>query len=553
MATKRGKSVPRKAVRAARPAGKPPERQAAAGGSFRLTYATMFDPPESVHTDFEQALAGVKAGLGKRHAMWIGGKERTAAEWFEDRSPINTSWILGEFPKGTAQDVQDALAAARAAFPAWSRTRWQERVRLLRKAVALIEKRVYDIAAAVALEVGKNRMEALGDVQETADLIAHSCDAMERNDGYVRQLGRDPLKDYRATNFSVLRPYGVWAIISPFNFPVALSGGPTGAALVSGNTVVFKPATDTPWAGALLAQCLRDAGLPDGVFNYVTGPGGIVGQALISDPRVDGITFTGSSEVGLHIYRTFASGRYPRPCIAEMGGKNAAVVSRHADLDRAALGIFRSAFGLQGQKCSACSRVYVETPAKEDLLQKLLDLTGKISVGDPTRRENWFGPVINRRAYDDYRGYVEAAGQAGRFLTGGTQLTQGDLAQGYFCAPTIVDGVPVDHRLWKQEMFLPILLVAGVASLDEAMGLTNDTDYGLTAGFYGSKKEAAWFFDKIQVGVSYVNRPQGATAGAWPGYQPFGGWKASGSTGKSNGGPYYLTLYMHEQSQTIIE
>ena len=553
MATKRGKSAPRRAVRAARPGPKTSKRRPAAGGSFRLTYATMFDPPETLHSSFEEALAGVKAGLGKRHTMWIGGKECPAAEWFEDRSPINTGWVLGEFPKGTAQDVQDAVTAARAAFPSWSRSRWQERVRLLRKAVALIEKRVYDIAAAVALEVGKNRMEALGDVQETADLIAHACDTMERNDGFIRQLGRDPLKGYHATNFSVLRPHGVWVVISPFNFPVALSGGPAGAALVSGNTVVFKPATDTPWAGALLAQCLRDAGLPDGVFNYVTGPGGVVGEALIGDPRVDGITFTGSSEVGLRIYRTFAAGRYPRPCIAEMGGKNAAIVSRHADLDRAALGIFRSAFGLQGQKCSACSRVYVEAPIKEALLQKLLDLTGKVTVGDPTRRDNWLGPVINRKAYDDYRGYIEAASQAGRIVTGGAQLTQGDLAEGYFCAATIVDGVPVDHRLWKQEMFLPILLVAGVESLDKAMRLTNGTDYGLTAGFYGSKKEAAWFFDNIQVGVSYANRPQGATAGAWPGYQPFGGWKASGSTGKSNGGPYYLTLYMREQSQTIIE
>jgi 1-pyrroline-5-carboxylate dehydrogenase len=513
----------------------------------------MFDPPEALHTRFEEALAAVKAGLGKRHAMWIGGKERGAAEFFEDRSPINTGWVLGEFPRGTARDVDDALAAARAAFPGWSRTRWQERVRLLRKVVALIEKRAYTLGAAVALEVGKNRLEALGDVQETADLIAYYCNAMEDNGGYIRAMGRDPLKGYAATNVSVLRPYGVWAVISPFNFPVALSGGPAGAALVSGNTVVFKPATDTPWAGALLAQCVRDAGLPDGVFNFVTGPGGVVGQALISSPQVDGITFTGSSEVGLHILRSFAGGRYPRPCIAEMGGKNAAIVSRRADLDRAALGIFRSAFGLQGQKCSACSRVYAERPVKDALVQRVLDLLGKVTVGDPTRREHWMGPVINRKAYEDYQGYVDDLRQAGRILTGGARLTHGDLAQGYYCAPTLVDGAPVGHRLWKQEMFLPILLVAGVDSLEEAMRLTSDTDYGLTAGFYGSKKEVAWFFDTIQVGVGYANRPQGATAGAWPGYQPFGGWKASGSTGKSGGGLYYLPLYMREQSQTTIE
>jgi 1-pyrroline-5-carboxylate dehydrogenase len=547
------------AVKHTRRPGTKPSKTAARGkakaapGGFKLTYATMFDPPALVHDRFEKALAGVKAALGRDHPMWIGGKERQAADRFEDRSPINTSWLLGTFQKGTAQDVANALEAARRAFPLWSRRKWQDRVRLLRKVVALIEKRVYDIAAAVSLEVGKNRMEALGDVQETADLIAYYCDAMERHGGFIRPQGRDPLKGYRATNVSVLRPHGAWVVISPFNFPMALSGGPAGAALVAGNTVVFKPATDTPWAGALLAQCFRDAGLPDGVFNFVTGPGSTVGETLITSPLVDGITFTGSYEIGMHIYRTFAGGRYPRPCIAEMGGKNAAIVSRRADLDRAAIGILRSAFGLQGQKCSACSRVFVEKPVQEAFLSKLVDLTTKISVGDPTLRENWMGPVINRKAFDDYRGYVEELGKAGAILCGGRQLTEGDLAHGYYCAPTLVEKVPLDHPLWKHEMFLPIAMVARVESLEDALQLANDVDYGLTAGFYGSKKEAAWFFDRIQAGVAYANRPQGATTGAWPGYQPFGGWKGSGSSGKSGGGPYYVQQYMHEQSQTLIE
>jgi 1-pyrroline-5-carboxylate dehydrogenase len=513
----------------------------------------MFDPPAHLHAAFEKALAGVKAGLGREYPMWIGGKERQAAERFEDTSPINTTWLLATFPKGTAQDAADALVAARTAFPAWSGMRWQDRVRLLRKVVALIEKRVYEIAAALALEVGKNRTEALGDVQETADLIAYYCDAMERNGGFIRPMGRDPLKGYRATNVSVLRPHGVWVVISPFNFPVALSGGPAGAALVAGNTVVLKPATDTPWAAAMLARCFLDAGLPDGVFNFVTGPGATVGEALIGSPRVDGITFTGSYDVGMHIHRAFAGGRYPRPCIAEMGGKNATIVSRRADLERAAIGIVRSAFGLQGQKCSACSRIFVEKPVKEALVQRLVDLTGKIAVGDPTRLENWMGPVINRKAYDDFKVYVEELRRAGTILTGGKQLTQGELAHGYFCAPTLVDQVPRDHRLWKHEMFLPIVMLAAVESLDEAMQRANEVDYGLTAGFYGSKKEAGWFFDNIRVGVAYANRPQGATTGAWPGYQPFGGWKGSGSSGKNGGGPYYLQLYMHEQSRTLIE
>jgi 1-pyrroline-5-carboxylate dehydrogenase len=513
----------------------------------------MFDPPPALHERFDRALAGVRRDLGREHPMWIGGAPRTTTEWFEDTSPTDTTCVLGRFPRGTAGDVQDAVRAARAAFPAWSRRPWAERVRLLRKAVTIIERRVYELGAALALEVGKNRMEALGDAQETADLIAYYCDQMERNQGFVKPQGRDPLKGYRVTNVSVLRPYGVWVVISPFNFPMALSGGPAGAALVAGNTVVFKPATDTPWAGALLTRCLVDAGLPPGVFNFVTGAGAVVGEALITSPEVDGITFTGSYDVGMHIYRTFASGRYPRPCIAEMGGKNAAVVSRRADLDRAALGIMRSAFGLQGQKCSACSRIFVEEPVREALIRKLQDLTGEIGIGDPTRRENWLGPVINRRAFDDYRGYVEELGRAGAVRCGGRILAAGGLARGHFCAPTLVDGVPADHRLWRHEMFLPIAMIAGVGSLEEAMERANAVDYGLTAGFYGTKPEAARFFERIEAGVTYANRPQGATTGAWPGYQPFGGWKGSGSTGKAGGGPYYLLQYLREQSRTHVE
>ena len=549
MATRSMKKTTRLASKAATIAA----RAKAASGAFKLTYATMFEPPEHLHDDFQKALHGVKAGLGKDHPMWIGGKERSAAERFEDRSPINANWLLGTFAKGTAQDASDAIAAARAAFPTWSRMKWPNRVRLLRRVVDLIEKRVYALAAANALDVGKNRLEALGDVQEAADLISYYCDAMERNKGFVLSMARDPLKRYKATNVSILRPHGVWVVISPFNFPVALSGGPAGAALVAGNTVVLKPATATPWAAALLSQCFRDAGLPDGAFNFVTGPGDTMGEALIGSPVVDGITFTGSYDVGMHICRVFSQGIYPRPCILEMGGKNAAIVSRRADLDRAAVGILRSAFGLQGQKCSACSRVLVEKPVKEALIKKLVDLVNKITVGDPTERENWMGPVINRKAFEDFKAYVEELARAGTILTGGGQLTEGDLAHGYFCAPTLVDGVPPDHRLWRHEMFLPITLIGAVNSLDEAMRWANDVPYGLTAGFYGSAKEAIYFFKNIQVGVAYVNRPHGATTGAWPGYQPFGGWKGSGSSGKNGGGPYYLQLYMHEQIQAIVE
>ncbi|UCH60882.1 MAG: aldehyde dehydrogenase family protein, partial [Anaerolineales bacterium] len=474
--------------------------------TFKLTYATMFNPPEELHTRFEEALMKVKAGLGKEYGMLIGGKEHFASEKFEDRSPVNTDWVLGVFQKGTAQDAQAALAAARQASPAWSSTPWDERVALLRKAADLIDQRTFEIGAAMALEVGKNRMESLGDVAETADLIRYACHQMEMNEGYEVAMGRDPLVGYSAINYSYLRPYGVWLVISPFNFPTALTGGPVGSALVTGNTVVIKPATDTPWVVRMLADCFLDAGLPEGVVNFVTGPGSTLGQALIDSPEVDGVTFTGSFDVGMKIYRDFAQGKYVRPIILELGGKNPAIVSKNADLERAAIGILRSAFGLQGQKCSACSRVFVEEPVYNKLVPRLIELTEKLAVGDPTDRSVYMGPVINRSSYQDYKNFSEELSQGGTILAGGKVLSEGDYAKGYYCTPTLVADLPLSHRLWQHEMFLPITTVAKVSSLEEAMNLANDVNYGLTAGFYGTNEETKWFFENIQAGVTYANR-----------------------------------------------
>jgi 1-pyrroline-5-carboxylate dehydrogenase len=520
---------------------------------FKLTYATMFNPPEELHTKYDEALVKVKAKLGTEYAMIINGKDVKADEKFEDHSPINTDWVLAVMQKGSEKHAQMAMEAARKAFPGWSHTPWQKRVELLRKAASLIEERIFELGAAMSLEVGKNRMEALGDVQETADLIYYSCYQMEKNNGYIVEMGRDPLVGYEATNISVLRPYGVWLVVSPFNFPFALTGGPSGAALAAGNCIVIKPATDTPWIVRLLADCFRDAGLPDGVVNFVTGPGRTLGQALVDSPEVDGATFTGSFDVGMKMYQDFARGKYVRPVILELGGKNPAIVSRHADLERAAIGIVRSAFGLQGQKCSAASRVIVEEPVYDDLLGRLKDLTEKLVIGDPTERATYLGPVINASSYQDFKNFTEELSQAGKFLTGGKVMSGGMYDKGYFCAPTFVTDVPFSHRLWQYEMFLPITTIGKVKNLDEAMTIANSVNYGLTAGFYGSDEEVEWFFDNIQAGVTYANRPQGATTGAWPGFQPFGGWKGSGSSGKNAGGHYYVPLYMHEQIRTRIK
>ena len=349
---------------------------------FKLTYATMFNPPEELHEGFDKAVEKLKNSMGQEYTMLINGKEVKADEKFDDHSPVNTDWKLAVMQKGNSTHAQAAMTAARAAFPMWSHTPWQKRVELLRKAASLIEERIFELGAAMALEVGKNRMESLGDVQETADLIYYSCYQMEKNDGYVVEMGKDPLVGYEARNVSVLRPYGVWLIVSPFNFPHALTGGPMGGALVAGNTVVVKPATDTAWIVRLLIDCFRDAGIPDGVVNFVTGPGSTLGQALVDSPEVDGVTFTGSFDVGMKMYQDFGKRNYVRPMILELGGKNPVIVSKNADLERATIGIIRSAFGLQGQKCSAASRVIVEDSVYDDLVARLKDAASKLVLGD---------------------------------------------------------------------------------------------------------------------------------------------------------------------------
>ena len=521
--------------------------------TFRLTYATMFNPPESMHERFEAAMTTIRAGLGQRHASFIDGADRDATNYAARSSPIDSGLHLGEFALATAADVAAAFTAAQRAYPAWRATPAAERARLVRRVGDIMEERVYEIAAALTLEVGKNRMEALGETQETVDFFRQYADEFVAAGGFDRPLPDDPLDGVVSHNRSTMCPYGVWAVIAPFNFPLALAGGPVAAALVTGNTVVVKGASDTPWAVRLLADCISDADLPPGVFNLLSGSGAEVGEAMVRDPRTAGVTFTGSVAVGMGLVRTMGSGAYPRPCIAEMGGKNPCIVTEHADLDRAATGIVRSAYGMGGQKCSALSRLYVDERVADDLIDKLLAQIVAIQVGDPSRREHWLGPVINRTAYDNYAAFAEQLRNGGAtVLAGGRQLTDGGLARGNYVEPLLAEA-PADHPLWKHEMFLPVLMLHRVSDREQAMRLANDSDMGLTAGVYGSGDDVAWFHDNIEAGVTYANRAQGATTGAWPGYQPFGGWKGSGSTGKAIASFYYLAQYMREQSRTVVE
>jgi 1-pyrroline-5-carboxylate dehydrogenase len=517
----------------------------------KITYATLRNDNEELHALYDAGIAQARARLGAHHQLWIAGAGRDGEGAFELRSPIDRDILVGTFARGSRQDARDAVAAARAAQPAWRATPWQERLAVLRRAADFISERQMEYGALMAMEVGKSRLEALGEVEESADLIRYYADVYERNDGYVHPM--DNLGDPTVHTQSVLRPFGVFAVISPFNFPMALAAGPSGAALMAGNGVVFKPATASALSGVLLAEAYRDAGLPDGVFNLVMGPGDTVGQEIQENPGIDGIVFTGSYEVGMAIFRTFSK-TWPKPCIVEMGGKNPAIVTAKADLEEAADGIVRSAFGFGGQKCSANSRVYVERPVHDELVRLLVRKTEAITIGDPLVRTNWLGPIIDERAVERYETAVADARRDGRVLVGGERLSDGDMARGTFVEPTVVGHLPAGHRLFQDELFVPFTAVHAVDSLDEALGLANDSVYGLTAGVYSEDpSEVDRFLDAVEAGVLYVNRAAGATTGAWPGVQAFGGWKGSGSTGKAGLSLYYPAHFMREQSHTIVD
>jgi 1-pyrroline-5-carboxylate dehydrogenase len=520
-----------------------------AEAGFRVTYATMSADNEELHKEYDAAIETVKAWLGQEHPFYVNGEPRYGEGWHEERSPIDSEIVIGKFAQATKGDVQDAIADAKDFAPIWGSTPWQERVRLLNKAADLISERRNELSVLMAMEVGKNRLEALGDIEESADLIRWNCHAIEQHNGFT-----EPMQALGAAGqyYDVMRPYGVWGVISPFNFPMALSAGPSGAALAAGNTVVFKPSNAGAATGLKLFEVYRDAGIPAGAFQLVSGSGSVVGDEMVNNPDVAGLTFTGSYEVGMSIYKNFAK-QYPKPVICEMGGKNPTIVTKNADLDKATDGVMRSAFGLQGQKCSANSRVYVEREVFDDFVAQLKDKTDKIVLGNPLDKEVYLGPVINAAAVKTYEEAAAEAKASGEIITGGEVVTDGDLSRGNYVKPTVVH-VPRSSWIWKRELFVPFVAVGEVDSLDEALELANDTEYGLTAGFYSEDdKEVDRFLNEIEAGVVYVNRPAGSTTGAWPGAQPFGGWKGSGTTGKASGGPYYVLQYMREQSRTVIE
>lgn len=516
----------------------------------KVTYVTMMGD-ESLNPSYEAALK--KLELGRSYPMYIGGKEAwSEAGEFEHRSPIDTSIVVGRFQIGTREHAKASIQAAKVGFQAWSSKPWQERVRVFDKYAKLIDERKFDIAAAITYEVGKNRLEALAECWEAIDAVRYYTGVMRREKGYSFKMGPGGPGEH---NVDVLKPHGVWPVISPFNFPFMLANGMAMGALITGNSVILKPTSEAPLTGLMLYRLYADAGVPAGAVNLVTGPGGNFEDEFVTSPDVGGIAFTGSRDVGMRLFRRFHSEQeYPKPILLEMGSKNPTIVTARADIPKAVEGTVRAAFGYGGQKCSATSRVYVQKEVKERFLSALKDRISRVVVGDPRDKETFMGPLINAKAVETFRKAVGEAKEGGALLVaGGEVLQSGKEKAGFYVSPTVVAGLPEESRLVKQELFVPFVVVNEFSRVDEAIEKANATEYGLTAGiFTRDPKEIKKFFDGIKFGVTYANRSGGSTTGAWPGAQSFTGWKASGVTGRGVGSPYYLLNFLRDQSQTDV-
>ncbi len=514
---------------------------------------------------FDEAVTSVKReALGKKHSMFIGGKEVLAGEELVENSPIDGSHI-GTFQKGNREHARQAIEAARAAFAAWSGTDYKERVRIMQNAAGIFRKRKFETAAILSIENGKTRYESVGEVDEAIDFLNYYSDEVLRNKGFVRKARIGASSKQVSAGFQgapgneeritiPLRPYGVFGVIAPFNFPISISTGMSTGALITGNTVVFKPSsTDnmTMLTGLKIYEIFKEAGVPDGVFNYITGPGSEVGDELAVSAGVSGIAFTGSRSTGMGMMKKALDLGIQKAFVVEMGGKNPAIVSKKADIGDAVDGIASAAFGFDGQKCSACSRVYVQETIKEEFVSKLVDKMRSFKIGDPLMKEVYMGPLISGKAMEKYRESVEEAKRSGKVLYGGNAVSNG--LNGAYVEPTLIE-VGHENRLMHEELFVPILALDTFKKFDEAMQKANDVEFGLTAGLYSkNRKEISEFAQGIQAGVVYINRRTSATTGAIVGMHTFVGWKGSGLTGKGTGSRHYLQQFMREQSVAVVK
>ncbi len=513
---------------------------------------------------FNIAAQGALNSFGGSYPMYIGGKAVLAKELLEEHSPIDPVNIkIGSFQKGGREHAQLAIAEAQKAFDSWRATDYTERAALFTNAANLLSKKKFGIAAILSYENGKSRYESVGEVDEAIDFMRYYANEMLANKGYIRKTHSAASTKGVSAGFQgapsneekvviAMKPYGVFGVIAPFNFPISISIGMSVAALITGNTVVFKPSsTDnmTMLTGLKIYELFKEAGLPQGAFNYVTGPGSVIGDELATNDGVAGIAFTGSKATGLGmVSKCFGSGRQ-KVFVVEMGGKNAAIIARTADLDKAASGVASAAFGFCGQKCSALSRVYVHASVKEQFIGKLIEKVRYMKIGNPIEKDVYIGPLISESARQRYEASMRIARATGRVLYGGNAVKIG--LQGAYVEPAIIE-TRHDSELVRNELFLPLITIESFTDIDEAIRMANDTEYGLTAGFYSnSKKEISKFGQNMQAGVMYVNRGISATTGAIVGLHTFVGWKASALTGKGTGSKFYLQQFMREQSLSV--
>ena len=499
---------------------------------------TDFSQPENVAA-YEAALVRMRQRLGQRHQLYLGGEwvEAESGETFDSTNPSRPAEVVGSFARAGVSDAEKAMQAAEAAFPAWSRTPVAERAELLFRVAKLMRERKHDFNAMMTLEEGKTWPEADGDTAESIDFLEFYGREMLRYAGRGGEVTPSPVGDKNWTRYLSL---GVGVIIPPWNFPNAILAGMSAAAIVTGNTVILKPASDSPMLGLLVTELFIEAGVPVGVLNLLTGPGAIAGDYLVRHPRTRFISFTGSMEVGKGINEKaarFADGQiWIKRVVAEMGGKDAILIDSDADLDMAAEAIVASAFGFQGQKCSACSRALIHADIYDTLVPKIVARAGQIVVGDPAAQATTMGPVINRSALQKCLDYIAIGRQDGELLLGGETIERDG---GWFIEPTIFGGIAPSTRMEQDEIFGPVLALVKVDSYAHGVQVFNGTIYGLTGGYIGTRHLADAEHD-LFVGNLYLNRK---CTGALVDVEPFGGYNMSGTCSKA-GGRDYLGLFM---------
>ncbi len=498
---------------------------------------------------FRAALAQVRSELGRTYPLIVDGEEVAAGAGepadLVSVSPVDPDLVIGRFPSAGADTAVRALEAAERAFPPWSRVPAPQRADYLTRAAAEIRRQRHRLSAWMVYEVGKSWAEADGEVAETVDLLEYYARQMVELDGvHTEKLGTLP--DEKTEFFYI--PLGAGVVISPWNFPLALTFGMASAAIVAGNTVVVKPASNTPTSVYHCARIFRELGLPRGVLNVVTGSGDVVGTPLVEHPRTRFVAFTGSMAVGVGLHERAAKLRpgqmWLKRTVLELGGKNAVIVDSEADLDAAVEGVVASAFGFQGQKCSAGSRAVIDAAVYDEFMSRLVARARELRVGDPVDPDVSVGPVIDARAYRDIGKYLDIGRGEGTLLLGGAPRE----SPGYFIPPTIFGDVDPHATIAQEEIFGPVLTCIKAKDFDESLAIANDTRYGLTGAVFSrnrGKLERAR--REFHVGNLYFNRK---STGALMGVHPFGGFKLSGTDSKA-GGPDYLLHFL--QAKTVGE